>query len=172
MRRWQDNIKIDIQKVGCERAEWMHFLAQGPVADSATTNPRILWKAKNSLTTWSSPTRKQQSSTSWHTKNEIAAHNIARRTAFRRITVIMAYIQNFNVTFVLTVHKKLYDHVIFNPWNRPWRPIGLWDVEGPTVSRQSNHWWRWGQPYAPAALYPRKDSWYSFLLEAELTPRQ
>jgi hypothetical protein len=22
-------------------------------------------------------------------------------------------------------------------------------------------------PYAPAALYPQKDSWYSFLLEAE-----
>jgi hypothetical protein len=27
------------------------------------------------------------------------------------------------------------------------------------------------QPYAPAALYPQEDSWYSFLLEAESTPR-
>jgi hypothetical protein len=27
--------------------------------------------------------------------------------------------------------------------------------------------WRWG--YAPAALYPQEDSWYSFLLEAEST---
>jgi hypothetical protein len=26
-----------------------------------------------------------------------------------------------------------------------------------------------GQPYAPAALYPQEDSWYSFLLEAEAT---
>jgi hypothetical protein len=26
------------------------------------------------------------------------------------------------------------------------------------------------QPYAPAALYPQEDSWYSFLLEAESTP--
>jgi hypothetical protein len=25
-------------------------------------------------------------------------------------------------------------------------------------------------PYAPAAFYPQKDSWYSFLLEAESTP--
>jgi hypothetical protein len=25
-------------------------------------------------------------------------------------------------------------------------------------------------PYAPAALYPQEDSWYSFLLEAESTP--
>jgi hypothetical protein len=28
------------------------------------------------------------------------------------------------------------------------------------------------QPYAPAALYPQEDSWYSFLLEAESTPGQ
>jgi hypothetical protein len=57
------------------------------------------------------------------------------------------------------------------PCNRPWRPIGLWDVEAPTFSRQSAHRWWWGrQPHAPAALYPQEDSWYSFLLEAELTP--
>jgi hypothetical protein len=29
-------------------------------------------------------------------------------------------------------------------------PIGLWDVEAVTFSRQSAHRWRWGQPYAPA----------------------
>jgi hypothetical protein len=38
-----------------------------------------------------------------------------------------------------------------HPCNRPWRPIGLWDVEAPTFSRQSAHRWRWGcQPDAPA----------------------
>jgi hypothetical protein len=26
--------------------------------------------------------------------------------------------------------------------NRPWRPIGMWDVEAPTSSRQSAHIWR------------------------------
>jgi hypothetical protein len=26
------------------------------------------------------------------------------------------------------------------------------------------------KPYAPAALYPQEDSWYSFLLQAESTP--
>jgi hypothetical protein len=37
------------------------------------------------------------------------------------------------------------------PCNKPWRPIGLWDVEAPTFSRQSAHRWRRGcQPYAPA----------------------
>jgi hypothetical protein len=35
-------------------------------------------------------------------------------------------------------------------------PIGLWDVEAPTFSRQSAHRWRWGcQPYALATLYNR-----------------
>jgi hypothetical protein len=28
------------------------------------------------------------------------------------------------------------------PCSRPWRPIGLWDVEGPTLSRESAHRWR------------------------------
>jgi hypothetical protein len=57
------------------------------------------------------------------------------------------------------------------PCNRPWRSIGLWDVEAPTFSRQSDHRWRWGyQPYAPAAVYLQEDSWYSFLLEAQPTP--
>jgi hypothetical protein len=42
------------------------------------------------------------------------------------------------------------------PCSRPWRPIGLWDVEAPTFSGQSAHRRRWScQPYAPAALYPR-----------------
>jgi hypothetical protein len=38
--------------------------------------------------------------------------------------------------------------------NRPWRPIGLWDVEASTFPGQSAHRWRWGcQPYATAGLY-------------------
>jgi hypothetical protein len=56
-----------------------------------------------------------------------------------------------------------------HPCNRPRRPTGLWDVETPTFSRQSAHRWRWCQPYAPAALYPQEDSWYSFQLEVEST---
>jgi hypothetical protein len=39
--------------------------------------------------------------------------------------------------------------------NRPWRPIGLWNFEAPTFSRQSAQRWWWGcQPYAPTGLYP------------------
>jgi hypothetical protein len=42
---------------------------------------------------------------------------------------------------------------------------------GSHILRHSAHRWRKGcQPYAPAAFYPQEDSWYSFLLEAELTP--
>jgi hypothetical protein len=37
-----------------------------------------------------------------------------------------------------------------------------WEL--PTFSRQSAHRWRWDcQPYAPAALYPQEDSWYTFI---------
>jgi hypothetical protein len=62
----------------------------------------------------------------------------------------------------LLVHSKRQSH----PCNRPWRPIGLWDVEAPTFYRQSAHIWRWGsQSHAPNALYPQEDSQYSFPLE-------
>jgi hypothetical protein len=47
--------------------------------------------------------------------------------------------------------KKKRQHY---PCSRLWRPTGLWDIEAPTFFRQSAHRWRWGQPYAPAALYP------------------
>jgi hypothetical protein len=58
--------------------------------------------------------------------------------------------------------------IIRYPCNRPWRPIGLWYAEVPTFPRQSAQGWRWGcQPYAPAALYPHEDPWYSCLLEAD-----
>jgi hypothetical protein len=59
------------------------------------------------------------------------------------------------------------------PYNRLWRPIGLGDVETPTFSRQSARRWRWGfhsLTYQPP-FTPQEDSWYSFLLEAESTPR-
>jgi hypothetical protein len=47
--------------------------------------------------------------------------------------------------------KKILNY----PCNRPWRPIGLWDVEAPTFSKQSALRWRWGwQLYPSAAPYP------------------
>jgi hypothetical protein len=56
------------------------------------------------------------------------------------------------------------------PCNRPRRPMGLWDIEAPTFSRQSVHRWRWGcQPYALDVLYQQEDSWYSCLWETEST---
>jgi hypothetical protein len=45
----------------------------------------------------------------------------------------------------------------------PWRPIGLSDVKGPTLSRHSAH--RWPQSEGRALLC----FWYSFLLETERT---
>jgi hypothetical protein len=49
--------------------------------------------------------------------------------------------------------------------NRLWRPIGLWDVKAPTISRQSADRWQWScQPYVPTTLYSQEDYWNSFLL--------
>jgi hypothetical protein len=46
------------------------------------------------------------------------------------------------------------------PYNRPWRPTGLTDVEDPIFSRLSAHKWRLGyQPYTQVALYFEKEEW-------------
>jgi hypothetical protein len=61
---------------------------------------------------------------------------------------------NITVFWDITLSKKwIY------PCNRPWRPIGLWDVEAPTFFRKSAHRWLWGcHPYAMAGspLPPRR----------------
>jgi hypothetical protein len=53
------------------------------------------------------------------------------------------------------------------PYNRPWRPIGLWDVKDPMLCRQSTHrWWQGCQPFAPAVLNSPETLffcfWYSY----------
>jgi hypothetical protein len=58
------------------------------------------------------------------------------------------------------------------PCNRPWRPIGLWDIVAPTFSLDNRltdgtdvvSLTRWS-PFTP-----QENSWYWFLLEAESTP--
>jgi hypothetical protein len=51
----------------------------------------------------------------------------------------------------------------------PWGPLGLREFEIPTFSHIRLTWRQGRQPYAPAAFYPQKDSWYSFLFETEST---
>jgi len=58
------------------------------------------------------------------------------------------------------------------------KAIHVWAWSGPETSgslrlpdfKTIGTWRWWGQPYAPAAFTPQKYSWYSFLVEAELTP--
>jgi hypothetical protein len=69
------------------------------------------------------------------------------------IRVLKLNIDLFKITPVLIDHFlwpiKSY------PCHRPWRPIGFWDIEAATFSRQSAHRWRWScEPNAPAVLYP------------------
>jgi hypothetical protein len=60
---------------------------------------------------------------------------------------------------VITVNVKLSLY-------RPWRPLGLREVEAPTFSdiRLTDG----GKVVSPT--HPQEDPWYSFLLEAESTP--
>jgi hypothetical protein len=55
--------------------------------------------------------------------------------------------------------------------NRPWRPIGLQDVEAPTfcLDNRLTHGGKVVSPTRQPPFIPQEDSWYSFLLEAELT---
>jgi hypothetical protein len=60
-------------------------------------------------------------------------------------------------------NKELYGHNnhpckikkgLRYPCYRPWRPLGLREIEAPTLLKQTANRWRQGrQPYAPAALY-------------------
>jgi hypothetical protein len=69
------------------------------------------------------------------------------------------------------IHKENTLSISLVLGNRPWRPIGLWDIKVATFSRQLTQRWQWGcQPYMLPALYPLEDSWYSFLLQAESPP--
>jgi hypothetical protein len=51
-----------------------------------------------------------------------------------------------NSTRHAKVCYKVNDKRESYPYNRPWRPVGLWDVKVPTFSRQSAHRWQWGLP--------------------------
>jgi hypothetical protein len=50
------------------------------------------------------------------------------------------------------------------------RPLGFLEVEAPEFLGNRHMKVVRPKPYAPAVFTPRKDSWYSFLLEAESTP--
>jgi hypothetical protein len=62
----------------------------------------------------------------------------AERKVYARLYTLRAAVQFGNV------------QIIFK--HRSWRPAGFWDVDDPTLSRQSVHRWRWCQPCAPVAL--------------------
>jgi hypothetical protein len=89
----------------------------------------------------------------------------------RPLHIIFIFRFGFSIRFRIKVSKSKWRY----PCYRPWRPIGLREVKATTCLRQTASRWLQGcQPYAPAALYPQvslffKDSWYSFLLEAEST---
>jgi hypothetical protein len=58
---------------------------------------------------------------------------------------------NPNPNFTILIQGTRWSYTC----NRPWRPVGLWDIEDPIFCIQSAHGRRWGcQPYAPGAPLP------------------
>jgi hypothetical protein len=54
---------------------------------------------------------------------------------------------------------------------RPWRPLGLQEVEAPTFSDiRLIDGGKVVSPTRQPLFNPQEDSWYSFVLEAESTP--
>jgi hypothetical protein len=69
---------------------------------------------------------------------------------------------------IILTHKKVK---VKYPCNRPWKHIGLWDVEAPTFSLD-NLLTDGGMVVSLTRrppFTPQEDSWYSLLLEAEST---
>jgi hypothetical protein len=65
--------------------------------------------------------------------------------------------------YIASIYSKLEKS---NPCHRLWLPKGLWDVEAPTVSRQSPHRWRRSsQPNAPTDR-PLPPGWFLELISA------
>jgi hypothetical protein len=77
------------------------------------------------------------------------------------------------IHFCIRLHGVVLDWKY--PCNRPWRPIGLWEVEDPTFSRQSTH--RWGDVVIltrRSPLYPpppQENFWYFFYVRGWINPR-
>jgi hypothetical protein len=114
--------------------------------------------------------------TAWRYNPEDRIIHSLRRENLKPITFCCLFYDAISTDWLndlteVSNHKHLNKKRQSYPCNRPWRPIGLRDIEAPTFSRQSAHKWRWGQPYPPAALYHQEDCWYLFMLEGESTPR-
>jgi hypothetical protein len=124
-----------------ERAPRTHWIGDWVDPEPVWTT----WRIENS---W--PYRDSNSNTS-------VIQPVACRYTDHAILALLLRAYVYKIAVILLTTKKNY------PCNRPWRPIGFWEVEVPQFSRQSAHRWRWGcQPYALVALYPQKVSWYSF----------
>jgi hypothetical protein len=77
------------------------------------------------------------------------------------------------ITDTLPEHDDLHAFLPAYPCTGLERPLGLQEVEGPRISRQSAH--ASGKVVSRTHRSPlptRKYLWYSFLLEAETTPGQ
>jgi hypothetical protein len=87
-----------------------------------------------------------QPSVSWLSGTVICSHFCSRTPRRFLFNFLLPELCVYNSSYAQSV--KSYSS------NKPLRPTSLWDIEDPTLSRQSAHRWRWdSQPHAQVALY-------------------
>jgi hypothetical protein len=74
----------------------------------------------------------------------------------------------------LRLHRTylIQSNYVSYPCNRPWSTIGLWDVEGPTLSnKRLTDGGKVVSITRRPPFTPQEDSWYSFLLRGRVDSR-
>ena len=111
-------------------------------------------------------------------------HTLVIRTSLALRANLLRILRNYRLA-VRVQHCVMPSGTSFRDWSksldagkkvnqshyRPEVPRGFQEVNVPRFVDNGTGWWLGCQSYALAAFTPRKYSWYSFLLEAESTPR-
>jgi hypothetical protein len=72
----------------------------------------------------------------------IPSQNFPPWICFKVADTFLIFSEAWRISRLTTAICAIYNNGKSYPCTGPWRPIGLWNVEGPTVSRQSAHRWR------------------------------
>jgi hypothetical protein len=130
--RWEDNIKMDLRERGWDGMHWIN-IAQDRVQSWIDFRDMLTnsWVAEQLL--GSEDGLSSMELVTWASLWLMIVRSIVKS-------------QDCSTKTFKGIESKLHQAITLStksyPCNRPWRPMGLWDVEGLTLSRQSAQRWR------------------------------